>query len=58
MNSKIQGIIRHVLTFAGGFAVAKGWVDEGNVEQVVGALVTVIGTAWSIFAPEKKPTNS
>jgi hypothetical protein len=53
-KNKILGIVRHVLTFGGGFAVAKGWLDEASIEQVTGAIVTLVGTAWSIFAPEKR----
>lgn len=50
---KIQGFIRHVLTFGGGFVVAKGWTDEATMTQIVGALSTVIGALWSWFSPEK-----
>lgn len=52
-KNQILGILRHVLTFAGGFIVAKGWIDEGALTELVGALMTVIGTGWSIF---DKPT--
>lgn len=55
-KERIMGLVRHVLTFGGGYAVAQGYLDEASVETVVGALVTIIGTVWSIFAPEKKTT--
>ena len=55
MNAlSVLGIVRHILTFGGGFLVTKGLADEGTVQEVVGALVTVIGFLWSVFAPEKK----
>ena len=55
MNStQIMGFVRHVLTFAGGWAVAQGWLDEGSMMEIVGAVVTIVGAAWSFFAPEKK----
>jgi hypothetical protein len=54
MTPKIKGSIRHLLTFAGGFAVARGYIDEGTLTETVGAVVTVIGTIWSICADEKK----
>ena len=55
MNStQVMGFVRHVLTFAGGWVVAQGWLDEGTMMELVGAVVTVVGVIWSFFAPEKK----
>ncbi len=39
-----------MLTFAGGFAVAKGYVDPAQMETLVGAAVTLIGAAWSLWS--------
>jgi hypothetical protein len=50
----LMGVIRHILTFGGGFLVAKGLVDEETMLQAVAALATLIGLGWSIFA-KKKP---
>ena len=44
-----MGIIRHVLTAAGGIAIATGYVTAGEVEVIVGAVVTLAGVAWSIW---------
>lgn len=46
----IMGVVRHVLTFGGGFLVAKGFLDSETLNQVVAALVTLVGVGWSIFA--------
>lgn len=54
MNAQLKGAIRHALTFGGGYAVAKGWLDEGLMLELVGASMTLIGGVWSIFAKEKK----
>ena len=48
MNEQVKGLIRHVLTFVGGIAVAKGIFDESGVSEIIGAVMTVIGTVWSI----------
>ena len=49
MNTdSILGLIRHILTFGGGYAVANGLADEATIEQLVGALVTIIGIVWSV----------
>ena len=52
-KQKIMGIIRHVLTFGGGWAVGQGLIDESTMLEVVGALSTIIGAVWSYAAPEK-----
>ncbi len=47
MNPMIYGLLRHVLTMAGGYLVAKGYVAEGDVETIVGAVLALGGVAWS-----------
>jgi hypothetical protein len=47
-KEQVLGIIRHILTFGGGIAVAKGVLDEGTVTLIVGGAVTIAGTVWSI----------
>lgn len=49
---QLLGIIRHVLTFAGGILMAKGILTEGMVSDIVGALMTLIGTIWSITSKQ------
>lgn len=51
---QISGILRHVLTFGGGFIVAKGWISEGAMLDVVGAVITIGGVIWSMVT--KTPT--
>lgn len=46
---QISSILRHVLTFGGGFIVAKGWVSETVMLEIVGAIVTVGGAIWAMF---------
>jgi hypothetical protein len=47
MNPMLFGLLRHVLTMAGGFLVAQGYVAEGDVETIVGAVLALGGVAWS-----------
>lgn len=48
MNTEaIMGLIRHILTFVGGYLVSKGYFDESTMQQLVGAAVTVVGAVWS-----------
>lgn len=47
-KEKILGIVRHALTFVGGLLVMKGIVDEAMVSEVIGGVMTLVGTIWSI----------
>ena len=47
-TAMILGLVRHGLTLAGGYLVAKGHLDAGSVDTVVGAVITLIGAGWSI----------
>jgi len=44
------GLIRHVLTTAGGVLASKGVIESGQIETIVGALVVLIGVGWSVWA--------
>lgn len=48
-KERVLGIIRHTLTFVGGFLVMKGIVDEAIVTEIVGGVIGLVGTIWSIF---------
>jgi hypothetical protein len=50
MQEKVLGIIRHILTFGGGFLVAKGLVDLASLDSIIGAIVTLTGSIWSVAA--------
>lgn len=45
----IMSVARHLLTFFGGLLVASGIFDAGTVEQLSGALLTILGVFWSLF---------
>lgn len=49
MQAMVLGIIRHALTVAGGALVTSGYLGSSDVEQIVGALVTIIGVGWSVL---------
>lgn len=49
----ILGVVRHILTFGGGLLASKGYLEAGQVELTVGALVTIIGVAWSAWSKRK-----
>lgn len=50
---RISGLIRHLLTFGGGYLLAEGWFDQATIDSLVAAAMTIIGAVWSFKAPEK-----
>ena len=50
----IMGFIRHLLTFLGGFLVSANLLEASQIDTLVGALVTLIGLAASIYDKHKR----
>ena len=57
MNKKVEGLIRHVLTFIGGLFITKGFIDESTLQEVIGALITLGGFVWSYVDKKDKPKD-
>ena len=50
MNAEVLGgIVRHILTGIGGYFVATGMIDAGTMDIAVGAIVALVGVAWSVW---------
>lgn len=49
-KEQVLGLVRHVLTFAGGFLITKGVLDEATSLEIIGAAVTLIGSVWSVVS--------
>jgi hypothetical protein len=52
-KEQIIGIVRHGLTFVGGILIMKGLVDESTSQEVIGGIITLVGTVWSIIDKNK-----
>lgn len=48
-KEQIMGVIRHTLTFVGGILVMKGIVDETTITEIIGGVMTLTGTIWSVI---------
>jgi len=48
-KEQILGIVRHTLTFVGGIVVMKGLVDEATITEIIGGVMTLTGTIWSVI---------
>lgn len=53
-KEQLLGVLRHILTFLGGILVVKGWIDESLIPETVGAISTLVGTIWSVFAKKSE----
>ena len=52
-KEQVLGIIRHVLTFAGGIVLSQGLIDQALLNTVIGSSITLIGAIWSIVVKRK-----
>jgi hypothetical protein len=47
---QLQGILRHLFTFAGGILATKGYIDDAVVQEISGLVITLVGTIWSVLS--------
>lgn len=50
----ILSVLRHVLTSAGAVMVAKGYVDSGTFEAIVGGVLALVGLGLSFQDKAKR----
>ena len=48
------GLIRHVLTYAGGTLVTNGFLSASDMQLVVGAVITLMGIGWSVYEKRRR----
>ena len=53
-KEQVLGLIRHTLTFVGGIIIAHGVTSEALTTELIGGIMTVVGSIWSIVS--KKTT--
>lgn len=46
-QSILAGIVRHLVTTGAGVLVAHGYIQSSQSEQVIGAVMVLIGVGWS-----------
>jgi hypothetical protein len=52
-KDQVLGIVRHALTFVGGILITKGLIDAGTSTEIIGTVITLIGTIWSVVSKKK-----
>lgn len=53
-KDSILSVLRHVLTFGGGFLVTNGTLVESDMQAAVGAIITLAGIAWGVFDKKQR----
>lgn len=51
----IFGLLRHLLTLAGGVLVTRGYFDEAMLQTVIGAIIAMVTAGWSVVEKQKTP---
>ena len=46
MKAAVIALLRHLLTFIGGTLVAKGLLDTETLQEIIGALITLLSVGW------------
>ena len=50
IKEQVLGLVRHTLTFVGGILIAKGLLTDSISADLIGGIMTVIGTVWSVIS--------
>lgn len=53
MNEKLENLLTNVLTFFGGTLITMGIVDEGMLNEVVGAVITLCAFVITLIKRRK-----
>jgi hypothetical protein len=46
MKAATLALLRHLLTFIGGALVAKGFIDTESLQEIIGAIITLLSIGW------------
>ena len=46
MEAAAISLLRHLLTFIGGALVAKGFIDTESLQELIGAIITLLSIGW------------
>jgi len=46
MKAATLALLRHLLTFIGGALVAKGFIDTESLQELIGAVITLLSIGW------------
>lgn len=52
-KATVLALIRHIITFAGGFLIAKGLAAEELISELAGGVTATVGVVWEIIQNSK-----
>lgn len=59
MKNTVLSLLRHALTFGGGYLLAKGIITEATLGEVISGVLALTGALWGAYdeykAENKKP---
>jgi hypothetical protein len=55
-RSIILGFVRHALTTVGGGLATQGTLSQDELNAGIGAIITLIGIAWSVYEKRRRAT--
>ena len=55
MKAAVIALLRHLLTFIGGTLVAKGIIDTESLQEIIGAVITLLSVGWMSIEKYKAP---
>jgi hypothetical protein len=53
MKAATLALLRHLLTFIGGALVAKGFIDTESLQEIIGAIITLLSVGWMTVEKSK-----
>jgi hypothetical protein len=53
ISAQVLSLIRSALLIAGGVATSKGVIDSSTMTTIVGGIMSVVPTIWSLFTHSK-----
>lgn len=48
-QAQLLSILRQVMLVGGGTLVSRGWFDAGTLNDLVGAVLIIVGAAWALY---------
>lgn len=54
MRAALLGVLRHALTTLGGSFVTSGLLSADELQQLVGAVLTMVGIGWSVIEKRQR----
>lgn len=56
-GEQIWGVVRTILAAAGGFIVAKGYIDSATLNTILGGVGTIFIAGWSLYSNRAGTVN-